>query len=128
MSAGSGNAVLKFLGRDPGHAGAHHWRAQRLSALALMPLTLWFVAALALLPDYSFDTLHAWAATPWRALLISLLVFCGAWHSLLGVQVVIEDYVHGNTTQSRSLSLNSFAHVLLAAAGIFAVLCVALKD
>jgi succinate dehydrogenase / fumarate reductase, membrane anchor subunit len=128
MSAGAGNAVSKFLGQDPGHTGAHHWRAQRLSALALMPLTLWFVSALVLLPDYSFDTIHAWAATPWRAVLVSLLVFCGVWHSKLGVQVVIEDYVHGKSTQSRSLVLNTVVHVLLAGAGIFAVLSVALKD
>lgn len=128
MSGSSGNPVSKFLGRDPGHAGAHHWRAQRLSALALIPLTIWFAASLALLPDYSFDTIRGWVATPWRALLMGLLVFCGAWHSLLGVQVVIEDYVHGKATQSRSLALNTVVHVLLAVAGIFAVLSVALKD
>jgi succinate dehydrogenase / fumarate reductase, membrane anchor subunit len=128
MSAGSGNALSKFLGRDPGHAGAHHWRAQRLSALALVPLTIWFVCALALLPDHSFETIRAWVATPWRAVLLSLFVFCAAWHSLLGVQVVIEDYVHGQSMQSRSLVLNTVVHVLLAAAGILAVLCVTLKE
>jgi succinate dehydrogenase / fumarate reductase, membrane anchor subunit len=128
MSAGSGNVVSKFLGRDPGHAGAHHWRAQRLSALALIPLTIWFVWELALLPGYSFETIRAWVATPWRAALLGLFVFCCAWHSLLGVQVVIEDYVHGKSLQSRSLLLNTVVHVLLAAAGILAVLAVTLKD
>jgi succinate dehydrogenase / fumarate reductase membrane anchor subunit len=124
----SGNALSKFLGRDPGHGGAHHWRAQRLGALALIPLTIWFVSALALLPDYSFETLRAWAAAPWRAALICLLVTCSAWHSLLGVQVVIEDYVHGKSAQSRSLLLSTIVHVLLAVAGIFAVLGIVLKD
>jgi succinate dehydrogenase / fumarate reductase, membrane anchor subunit len=128
MTTGSGNALSRFLGRDADHAGAHHWRAQRLSALALMPLTLWFLSALVLLPDYSFETMHAWAATPWRALLISLLVFCIAWHSLLGVQVVIEDYVHGKAAQSRALVLNTVVHVLLGAAGVIAVLSIAFKD
>ncbi len=65
-----------------------------------MPLTVWFVAALACLPDYSFDTVQAWAAAPWRAFLLSVLVFCMAWHSQLGVQVVIEDYVHGTACQA----------------------------
>ena len=120
--------MLKFLGRDPGHAGAHHWRAQRLSALVLIPLTIWFVCAVALLPEYSFETIRAWVATPWRAVLLGLFVFCSAWHSLLGVQVVIEDYVHGESMQSRSLVLNTVVHVLLAVAGILAVLCVTLKD
>src|SRR5687768_16912630 len=94
MSRGPVSALLKFLGRDPGHAGAHHWRAQRLSAFALIPLAVWFVMALVWLPDYRFDTVHAWAATPWRAVLLAVLVFCLTWHSQLGVQVVIEDYVH----------------------------------
>ncbi len=93
-----------------------------------MPLALWFVSVLLQLPDYSFDTMRAWAAIPWHAALVSLLVFCIAWHSQLGVQVVIEDYVHGKTTQSQTLVFNTIVHVLLGAAGIFAALSVAIKD
>lgn len=127
MSQGPAGALSKFLGKGSAHEGAHHWRAQRLSALALAPLTLWFVVSLALLPDYSFDTLHAWASVPWRALLIGFLVFCMAWHSQLGVQVVIEDYVHGSFSKPATLVLNAFAHVLLGAAGVFAVIGIAFK-
>jgi succinate dehydrogenase / fumarate reductase membrane anchor subunit len=119
--------LSKFLGHDPAHAGAHHWRAQRLGALALIPLTIWLLAALACLPDFSFDTVHAWAAVPWRAGLISLLVFCIAWHSQLGVQVVIEDYVHGKLAKALALMLGTIAHVLLGAIGVFAVLTVAFR-
>jgi succinate dehydrogenase / fumarate reductase membrane anchor subunit len=128
MSARSGNALSKFLGRDPGHSGSHHWRAQRVSALALMPLTLWFLAALVLLPDYSYETVHAWASSPLCALLNGLLVFCWSWHSQLGVQVVIEDYVHGKKAQSRTLALSTIVHVLLGAAGVVAAIGVAFKD
>jgi succinate dehydrogenase / fumarate reductase membrane anchor subunit len=127
MSKGSGNALSKFLGRDPGHAGAHHWRAQRVGALALIPLTIWFLAALICMPDYSFEAIHAWVAS-WRVIPLGLLVLCIAWHSQLGVQVVIEDYVHGKAAQSRTLALNTIVHLLLAVAGILALLSVALKD
>ncbi|MEO6081089.1 MAG: succinate dehydrogenase, hydrophobic membrane anchor protein [Steroidobacteraceae bacterium] len=127
MSQGPVGALLKYLGRDPGHAGAHHWRAQRVSALALIPLTIWFLSALAWLPDFGFDTVHAWAATPWRAVLLSLLVFCIAWHSQLGMQVFIEDYVHGNVSRPLAVGVSTFAHVLLGAAGMSAALCVAFR-
>jgi succinate dehydrogenase / fumarate reductase membrane anchor subunit len=127
MSSGSGNALSKFLGRDPGHAGAHHWRAQRVGALALIPLTIWFLAALICMPDFSLETVHAWVAS-WRVAPLCLLVFVVAWHSQLGVQVVIEDYVHGKAAQSRALALNTIVHLLLGVAGILALLSVALKD
>jgi succinate dehydrogenase / fumarate reductase membrane anchor subunit len=127
VSQDQAGALSKFLGRGSAHEGAHHWRAQRLSALALMPLSIWFLAALVCLPDFGFDTVQAWAAAPWRAFLLSLLVSCVAWHSQLGVQVVIEDYVHGRVAKPLSLVLCAFAHLLLGAAGVFAVLRVAFK-
>jgi len=119
--------LSKFLGRDAGHEGANHWRAQRVGALALIPLTIWFLAEMLCLPDYSFEILHPWVATPWRALLLAVLVSCIAWHSKLGVQVVIEDYVHGKGAQSVSLALSAIAHGLLGAAGVLAVLLIAFK-
>jgi succinate dehydrogenase / fumarate reductase, membrane anchor subunit len=122
MSQEAANALSRFLGRGSAHEGEHHWRAQRVSALALAPLTVWFVVSLLGLPDFGFDTLHAWLAAPWRALAMSLLVFCLAWHSQLGVQVVIEDYVHGRVCKPLSLLLNSFVHVVVGAAGVLAIL------
>lgn len=108
------------------HKGAGHWRVQRVTALALIPLTIWFVAALALLPDYGFETVQAWASVRWHAIAMSLLVACIVWHSQLGVQVVIEDYVHGSLTKP-SLLLNTIAHVVLGIAGVVAPLSIAFK-
>jgi succinate dehydrogenase / fumarate reductase, membrane anchor subunit len=127
MSQEAASALSKFLGRGSAHEGEHHWRAQRVSALALVPLTVWFVVALVFLPDYSFATVHAWLATPWRALAMSLLVVCIAWHSQLGVQVVIEDYVYGRVIKPLSLLLNNFAHVVVGGAGVLAILRVAFQ-
>ena len=61
----------------------------------------------------------------WTALLLILLVLTAAWHSQLGVRVVVEDYVHGTGARTLTLVMLGFAHVLLAAAGVFAVLKVA---
>jgi succinate dehydrogenase / fumarate reductase, membrane anchor subunit len=121
------NALSRFLGRGSAHEGAHHWRAQRVSALALVPLTLWFLISMLCLSDYGFDTVSAWLSAPWRALAMVLLVFCLAWHSQAGVQVVIEDYVPGKVAKPVSLLLSACAHVVLGGAGVLAVLGVAFK-
>ena len=118
-------ALSRVLGRGSAHEGAHHWRAQRLTAIALLLLGAWFAVALALLPDYSFQTVHAWAAGTWHAVLLALFVVVACWHSQLGVQVVIEDYVHG-WLRPAALVLSGFVHVLLAVLALFAVARIAL--
>ena len=80
-----------------------------------------------MLPDFSYATVRAWAAVPWHGLAMALLIFCIAWHSQLGVQVVIEDYVHGKVAKPLSLVLNAFAHVVLGAAGVFAAAIIVFK-
>jgi succinate dehydrogenase / fumarate reductase membrane anchor subunit len=112
----------KVLGRGSARAGPHHWWSQRLSSVALVPLSVWLVASLLALPGLSYESVHVWMGQSSSALLLILLVLLAAWHSRLGVQVVIEDYVHGSGSKTLSLVLSTFAHVLLAAAGVLAVL------
>lgn len=78
---------------DP-HAKSH-WRNQRASAIAMLPLGLWFLYMLLNLPALDHATVIAWIADPLQALLLLLFAFCALWHSALGVQVVVEDYVGG---------------------------------
>jgi succinate dehydrogenase / fumarate reductase membrane anchor subunit len=118
-------ALSKVLGRGSAHEGAHHWRAQRLSAMALALLGPWFAISLALLPDYSYAEVFLWASSLWNATLLSLLVGAACWHSMLGVQVVIEDYVRG-WQRPAALVLSGFLHVLLAALGVLAIVRIAL--
>jgi succinate dehydrogenase / fumarate reductase membrane anchor subunit len=118
-------ALSRVLGRGSAHEGAHHWRAQRLTALALLMLGSWFTIALALLPDLQYDTVRAWASNLLNATLLALLVAIGCWHSQLGVQVVIEDYVKG-AARIVSLLLSAFVHVLLGALGMLAIVRVLL--
>jgi succinate dehydrogenase / fumarate reductase membrane anchor subunit len=106
--------------------GTHHWIWQRLTAVALIPLSLWFVFAVIAQAGASHEEVIAWVETPLVAVL--LVVFLGTLfhHSQLGLQVVIEDYIHTEWMKISLLVLVKFAHVLMAAASIFAVLKIAL--
>jgi succinate dehydrogenase / fumarate reductase, membrane anchor subunit len=115
----------QVLGMGAARQGVHHWWVQRLTAIALVPLSVWFVVSLLALPAFDHATVSAWMAQSWTALLLVLFVLVAAWHSRLGIGVVVEDYVHGGL-KTLTLVIASFVHVLLAAAGVFAVLKVAL--
>jgi len=114
----------KVLGAGSAKEGVHHWWLQRLTSIALVPLTIWFVVSLLSLPSFEHVTLVTWIAQSWTALLLILFILVATWHSQLGVRVVVEDYVHGGT-KTLTLVVITFIHAVVAAAGIFAVLKVA---
>jgi len=117
----------KVLGRGSAGEGVGHWWIQRVTAVALIPLTLWFAISLLSQPLHSYEAVRGWLGQPWVAVLTIVLVFTLAWHSKLGVQVVIEDYVHGKGAKTTLLLLSTFIHVLAATAAIFALLVLALS-
>jgi succinate dehydrogenase / fumarate reductase, membrane anchor subunit len=114
----------KVLGRGSAKEGVHHWWLQRLTSIALVPLTIWFVVSLLSLPSFEHVTVLAWMGQSWTALLLVLFILVATWHSQLGVRVVVEDYVHGGS-KTLWLVVITFIHALVAATGIFAVLKVA---
>ena len=114
----------KVLGTGSAKEGVHHWWMQRLTSIALVPLTIWFVVSLLSLPSFEHVTVVSWMAQSWTALLLILFILVATWHSQLGVRVVVEDYVHGGS-KTLTLVLITFIHAVVAAAGIFAVLKVA---
>jgi len=114
----------RVLGAGSAKEGVHHWWMQRLTSIALVPLTIWFVVSLLSLPSFEHVTVISWIAQSWTALLLILFILVATWHSQLGVRVVIEDYVHGGA-KTLTLVLITFIHALVAAAGVFAVLKVA---
>ena len=119
MSLRSPLAVV--LGRGAAGEGVGHWWAQRISALCLVPLTLWFLVALVRLPLADYAAVSIWIASGWNPLWLALLLLSLVWHSRAGVQVVIEDYVHAPAA-------NSGAHLLLLAAGLYALLQLVLRS
>lgn len=116
----------KVLGQGAAGEGVGHWWTQRVTAVALIPLTLWFALSLLSRPLQSHEAMSAWLARPWTAVLTILLAITLAWHSKLGVQVVIEDYVHGKAAKTTLLLLSTFIHAGAAVAAVFAVLLLAL--
>lgn len=117
----------RVLGRGSAGSGTEHWIAQRLSAVAMVPLTLWFVLSLLAMPVLDFYAVTAWAAAPLHAILLVLLVVALVYHSSLGTQVVVEDYVHSPGLRVAVLTILRLGHVFLAAAGILAVFFIATR-
>jgi succinate dehydrogenase / fumarate reductase, membrane anchor subunit len=118
--------LAKVLGRGSAGEGVSHWWVQRVTAVALLPLTLWFGISLLGRTLQSYEAMRGWLAQPSVAVPTILLVFALAWHSKLGVEVVIEDYVHGKVAKTTLLLLSTFTHIAAAVAAIFAILVLAL--
>jgi succinate dehydrogenase / fumarate reductase, membrane anchor subunit len=117
--------LSKVLGRGSAGEGVGHWWVQRVTAIALLPLTVWFAISLLGQSLQSYDAMRGWLGQPWVAVPTILLVATLAWHAKLGVQVVIEDYVHGKGAKTVLLLLSTFVHVGAAVAGVFAILALA---
>lgn len=101
--------------------GVHHWWMQRVTAVALAPLVLWFMASLLKLGSSDVGAISAWLASPFNAIL--LLLFSGAmlYHGMLGMQVVIEDYVHTGWKKLFLLLFFKFLFWILGAMIVFSV-------
>jgi succinate dehydrogenase / fumarate reductase membrane anchor subunit len=126
-SAGSLRSPLKRArGSGSAKEGVGTFLAERISAVALIPLTLWFVFSVARLPLLSHAAVEHWLRAPSVAVTLVLFLAVLFYHSNLGVKVVVEDYVAGEGRKLVTLLLVKFAHAALAAAAIFAVLKVSL--
>lgn len=106
--------------------GTGHWIAQRVSAIALVPLLLWFCFSLfSVIFTADYAAAAAWIAQPWIALALILLVGAVFYHSQLGLRVIVEDYVHHTGLKAMTLIVLQLFNFLLAVAGILAVLRIA---
>jgi succinate dehydrogenase / fumarate reductase, membrane anchor subunit len=115
----------RVLGLGSAKEGTDHWWAQRVTAVALIPLTLWFMFSLLSLPALDYATVRTWLSVPLSGFLAALLVAVLAYHSYLGTDEVIEDYVHSAGMKLLSLLSLRFLYVLVGGASIFAILRVA---
>ena len=101
--------------------GPDHWWQQRLTAIALVPLSIWFITAVIGLAGARYEHFQAWLAVPGNTALMLLLLFCVFHHAQLGIQVVIEDYLHDRGAKIAALILVKMTTWLL---GVFAAIAV----
>lgn len=117
--------LTRVRGRGSAKQGVSHWWVQRVTAVVLVPLTIWFVVKLLGLPSLGFDDVRSWIAEGWNPVLLIILLGALAWHSALGIQVVLEDYIHVKALKVAALFTSTIFHVLVAVAGSYAVLRIA---
>jgi succinate dehydrogenase / fumarate reductase membrane anchor subunit len=117
----------RAMGLGSAKEGVAQWWAQRVTAVALVPLLLWFVASIIGLTGSGRGAVTAWLHSPFPAIATVLLLIAVFYHMALGIQVVIEDYVHREWVKVSALVLNKLAAFALAACGIFAVLRIAFQ-
>jgi succinate dehydrogenase / fumarate reductase membrane anchor subunit len=120
------SAIGRVKARGSAREGFGHWKLQRLTAIANLPLVMWFVLAAASLGGAGYEDARAWLAAPFNTTLMILLVVSVFWHAKLGVQVVIEDYIHGGAAKLAALVALNLVIVALLASSVVAILRVSL--
>ncbi len=117
--------LSKVKGLGSAKEGTTHFWHQRLTALILIPLVLWFGFSIASMP-VEHETLTGWVRQPAVAIALILLILSTFYHAQLGLQIVIEDYVSTHSTRTVSIILSNFICLLFAIIGVVAVLKISL--
>ena len=116
---GNGTSIGRVRGHGSAHSGSHHWLLQRYTAFGNLLLGLWLLGSLVTMQDYTFQTVATWASSPIPALGLMLFVIYTFWHARLGLQVVIEDYVHEPANKVIAMVLLNLVVFAAVAAGLF---------
>lgn len=104
------------------NGGTGHFWVQRLTAVALIPLTIWFCFSIASLPQMSYANLSAWMNSPFNAALMILVISVGLYHGKLGLQVIAEDYIADRSKRVLVIGAVTMISVLFGVIGILSVL------
>ena len=114
--------LARARGLGSARDGLHHWWAQRLTAIALIPLVVWFAISLVMLSGADYGVARAWIGSPLVMVLLILTITVGLHHGQLGLQVVIEDYVHGDGKKLALIVAVRFIAVIFGLAATVAIL------
>ncbi|ODU45476.1 succinate dehydrogenase, hydrophobic membrane anchor protein [uncultured Aquimonas sp.] len=115
------NPLAKARGLGSAKDGTAHWWAQRVSAIALVPLVLYVLYLLVSLAGADYATVRLTIAQPVNALLLILFIGTAFWHARLGLQVVIEDYIHVGWLEITLMIAVKFVYVVLGLAAVIAI-------
>lgn len=118
---GTGTGLGRVRGLGSAKAGSHHWINQRITAVGNLILVLWLIVSVLRLPGLDYEQVTAWIAEPLVAVPLMLMLVSIFWHLRLGLQVLIEDYVHDDALKFGAILLLNFYAIGGAALGIFAV-------
>lgn len=102
--------------------GLQHWWHQRLTAVALIPLSLWMGFSLASVPNANYAEISAWVGSPLNALLLIAFLVSAFYHSILGIQAVIEDYVQTEDIRAQGLVVTKVVFILLGVVSVLSIL------
>ena len=122
---GRGTEIGRVRGLGAAKSGVHHWWLQRVTAISNLALVVWFIVSLVRLPDLGYQTVTDWIGQPLVAVPLILFVVSVFWHLRLGLQVLIEDYLHEGAKVASLLALSAFA-VAGGLVGVFSILKIAL--
>jgi len=123
---GNGTSIGKVRGLGSAHSGAHHWLLQRFTAIGNLLTALFFIGALLMLPDLGYKTVREWIAAPLPATAMALLIVTTFWHARLGLQVLVEDYVHEHANKFAVMAALNLAAFAGGAFGLFCIIRLAL--
>ena len=118
--------LARVIGLGSAKDGSAHWWWQRLTALALIPLTLWFAFSIATLTSHCYADITLWMGSPVTATLLIAFVVSLFYHAQLGVQVVVEDYVHHEGMKIGMILATKFLSVILVILATISILQVTL--
>jgi succinate dehydrogenase / fumarate reductase membrane anchor subunit len=118
---GSGTGLGRVRGLGSAKHGTHHWILARVTAVSNLILMLWFIFSLVTLPTMDYQTVTLWISSPLVAVALMLLVVSVFWHLRLGLQVIVEDYVHDHGLKFGVILLLNFYAIGGAALGLFAI-------
>ncbi|MCF6288443.1 MAG: succinate dehydrogenase, hydrophobic membrane anchor protein [Proteobacteria bacterium] len=119
-------ATKRVKGLGTAKHGFSHWWMQRLSAVLMLPLGLWFIISLMTMEHISADTVIVWLHNPVQALLMAIWAMTVVYHATLGLQVIIEDYIHGHSMALTLLTLIKFSMFVMIVAILFSLTKLAL--
>jgi succinate dehydrogenase / fumarate reductase membrane anchor subunit len=123
---GNGTSIGRVRGLGAAHSGAHHWLIIRYTAIGSLLLTVWFAVSLLALPHLDYVSVREWLIRPVPATAMGLFVLVNIWHARLGLQVVVEDYVHGEANKVISMTLLNLVTFASAAFGLLCTIRLAL--